>query len=58
MMRRIEAVRDRIFRGLGTAERLIEERGQVSMHWRKPLSFEEIAQMADTPEVRARPGRP
>lgn len=26
--------------------------------WRKPLSIEEVAQMADTPEVRERKGRP
>lgn len=30
----------------------------VTMQWRKPLSFDEVAQMAPTPEVRAREGRP
>lgn len=62
--RKIEAMRDRILFGLGSSEPLIpveqEERAmlKVSMQWRKPLSFEEIAQMAQTPEVRLRPGRP
>lgn len=29
-----------------------------AMHWRKPLSIEEVNRMAPTDEVRARPGRP
>jgi hypothetical protein len=70
MRRRIEHVRDRIMRGLGTQEALIEEllpeeivRGEfgrpaVSVNWRKPLSPAEVAQLAPTPEVRERPGRP
>lgn len=43
---------------LGTNEALIEERGDVLPHWRKPLTLAEVNQMAQTPEVRARPGRP
>jgi hypothetical protein len=30
----------------------------VTMQWRKPLSIEEVARMAPTPEVRERAGRP
>lgn len=62
--RRIEAVRDTIFRGLGSNEALIYEDmtdfnpGTIIGTWRKPLSFAEINQMAPTEEVRARPGRP
>lgn len=57
-------MRDRILYGLGTSERVIPAEGEeramlsVTMQWRKPLSIEEVAQLADTPEVRARPGRP
>ena len=59
LLRKIEHVRDRIMRGLGTVEALIPEdiRG-VAHHWRKPLSIEEVNQMAMTPEVRGRQGRP
>jgi hypothetical protein len=52
-------------RGLGTDEPYIMEEmsghlGQlaVSVHWRKPLRIDEVNQMAETPEVIARPGRP
>ena len=47
-------------RGLGTDEGWIEEPGPTgrALTWRKPLSITEINQMAPTPEVRARPGRP
>ena len=67
---RIAHIRDRIMRGLGTAEPLIEEvlsealtlrefgRMPVSVSWRKPLRLDEINQLAPTAEVRARPGRP
>lgn len=62
--RRIEAVRDRILRSLGTDEPLIEESAAMiygmralSVSWRKPLSIAEINQMTPTPEVIARPGR-
>jgi hypothetical protein len=60
----METIRDSIFRALGTTEPVIapddEERAalMVTMQWRKPLSIVEINQMAETPEVRARPGRP
>lgn len=49
---------------LGSSEPLIpasdEERAYLRfiMSWRKPLSFDEVAQIAPTPDVRARPGRP
>lgn len=60
----MEALRDRVLFGLGSPEPIIPVEGEeramlnVTMQWRKPLSIEEIAQMAQTPEVRARPGRP
>jgi len=38
-------------------EVLLVHPGAVSANWRKPLSLSEVAQMAPTPEVRARPGR-
>lgn len=62
--RKIEAVRDRIFFGIGSSEPLIPVKGEerallrITMQWRKPLSFEEIARLAPTEEVRQRPGRP
>lgn len=66
--RRVEAIRDRIFRGVGTEEALIPvndlemaaELGfnPVTAQWRKPLSIDEMAKMAPTEEVRARQGRP
>jgi hypothetical protein len=57
--RRIEHMRDRIARGLGTRELgLIEDRdATVTRQWRWPLSIEEVNQLAPTAEVRARPGR-
>ena len=68
MWRRIEATRDRIMRGVGTREPFIGEDVQEmaaalgtspsAMHWRKPLSIEEVNRMAPTEEVRTRPGRP
>ena len=57
-MARLEAKRDDIFERLGTGEKLIPEHTAYTLTWRKPLSLEEINQMAPTPEVRARPGRP
>lgn len=67
-VRKVEAIRDNLFKGIGTNELiimtdinlLIEELGRdfTSLQWRKPLSIEEIARMADTPEVRERKGRP
>jgi hypothetical protein len=61
MLRRIEAIRDRIFDGIGTTEAVIEEPMGLLMHtaqWRKPLSIPEINRMAPTVEVRERRGRP
>jgi hypothetical protein len=64
----MEALRDRIMFNVGTSEPFIGEDVQEiadvlgvsprAMHWRKPLSIEEINRMAQTPEVRERPGRP
>ena len=66
--RRIEHIRDRVLRGLGTTEPAIAEdvaafaaalgASPKAMHWRKPLSLMEINQMAPTAEVREREGRP
>lgn len=62
--RKMETIRDRILFGLGSSEPIIPVEGaeravlKTSMQWRKPLSIVEINQMAPTPEVRARPGRP
>lgn len=57
-------MRDRVMFGLGTDEPYIMEEmtgmlGEraVSVHWRKPLRLDEVAQMAPTEEVRARQGR-
>ena len=66
MHRAIEAVRDRIFDRCGTREPLFEVGpdahpigySPVTRQWRKPLSIEEVARMAPTPEVRERKGRP
>jgi hypothetical protein len=67
MARQVEAVRDRIFAMCGSAEAVIPLTDyeaaalgatRVTMQWRKPLSLTEVAQLAPTPEVRARPGRP
>lgn len=62
--RRAEALRDRLMRGIGTDEPWITEDtrdvlGDMarSVHYRRPLTLAEVAQMAPTPEVRARPGR-
>lgn len=57
MMRAAEALRDRIMHRLGADEPWVTEQGGVVMHWRRPLSIAEVAQMAETPEVRERPGR-
>lgn len=59
--RRVEHIRDRILRGLGTDEALIEDTTPgvvISRQWRKPLRIDEAAQLAQTPEVRERRGRP
>ena len=55
---KMQFIRDTIMQGVGTTEAFIPEKGTSAMHWRKPLSLEEINRMAPTPEVRARAGRP
>jgi hypothetical protein len=67
-VRHLEAVRDRILYRAGTSEPFVTDdpatvEGEtgvrmVAMHWRKPLSLEEVNQMAPTPAVRTRQGRP
>lgn len=54
----VEMLMDRVMSRLGTKEDVIPDHTTSAMQWRKPLSVEEINQMAPTPEVRARPGRP
>jgi hypothetical protein len=63
-LRQMEAIRDRIMRGLGTDEPwVVEHMGHVigdraiAMHYRRPLRIEEVNQMARTPETIMRPGR-
>lgn len=63
--RKAEAVRDRIMRGVGTDEAWVVEElsaqlGEtaVAVHYRRPLRVDEVADMAPTPEVKLRPGRP
>ena len=61
LRREVEAARDRIMRGVGTDEALIEAVGEgniSTIQWRKPLSIEEVGRMAPTPEARERKGRP
>ena len=62
--RKAEALRDKIMRGVGTAEKwVIEEMSQElgmlasAVHYRRPLRIDEIARMAPTPEVKNREGR-
>ena len=62
--RKVEAIRDRIMRGIGTDEPFIQEDmvdmmcdRAVSVHWRKPLRIDEVAQLLPTMEVKQRPGR-
>lgn len=46
--------------GTGTVEPWIRDDWpglQYSMQWRKPMRIDEVNQLADTPEVRSRPGR-
>lgn len=67
MVRKIEAVRDRIMFKVGTDEPFIHEnlieiaaatdRAPVAMHWRKPLALTEVNRMAPTADVRERRGR-
>lgn len=52
-------------RNLGTDEPYVMEEmtgmlglRAIAVHWRKPLRIDEVNQMAPTPEVLSRPGRP
>ena len=56
-MRKLEALRDKIMRGVGTEEEWVAEAGTVAMHYRRPLRLDEVNRMAPTEEVRSRPGR-
>jgi len=64
--RQMQALRDRLMFGCGTDEPwyldelVLRTLGAAAkaVHWRKPLAIPEINQMAPTPEVRARQGRP
>jgi hypothetical protein len=63
--RKAEALRDQVMRGAGTDEPWFQEdmtdvlgERAVSVNYRKPLRLDEVNQMAPTPEVRLRPGRP
>lgn len=66
MVREIEAMKDRIYAMCGTDEAAIVAavhefpalNERVTMQWRWPLTIAEVAQMAPTPEVRERKGRP
>lgn len=59
MHRLVENARDAVLEMCGTAEPVIEETALIATRqFRKPLSLEEVNQMAPTPEVRARQGRP
>lgn len=64
ILRRLEAYKSSIFHNIGSSEAVIPVEGEeramlkVTLQWRKPLSFDEVNQMAQTPEVRGRPGRP
>lgn len=57
-------MRDQVMHGLGTGEPYVmEEMTQwlgeraVSVHWRRPLRIDEMAQMAPNVDVRQRMGR-
>jgi hypothetical protein len=63
--RKLEVVRDQIMRGTGTdepwfMEHMADQLGEaaIAVHYRKPLTIEEINRMGQTPEVRRRVGRP
>ena len=56
---RMLRIRDHVFAALGqSAGAFVEERTRNAIHFRLPLRVDEIAQLAPTAEVRARPGRP
>lgn len=46
MLRRAETIRDRIMKGIGTNEPWATEAGDLAMHYRKPLTANEINQIA------------
>jgi hypothetical protein len=58
LRRKAEHICEKILRHLGTNESVIHEPGTVAPHWRKPLRLEEINELAPTPDVRKRKGRP
>ncbi len=52
-------------RGVGTDESWVVEdmsgdygMQAIAVHYRRPLRVDEVNQMAETPEVKTRPGRP
>lgn len=59
MMRRAEAIRNKIMRGVGTDEPWVTEVGPLgtTMNYRRPLRVDEVNRMAPTAEVKAREGR-
>lgn len=61
LYRMVEEARDRIMRGVGTDEPLMQAIGEgntSTLQWRKPLRIDEVNRMAPTPEVLERKGRP
>jgi hypothetical protein len=72
MWRKMQALRDKLMRGVGTDEPFVAEdlralanvvgsaygREPQAMQWRKPLRIDEINQLAPTAEGRERRGRP
>lgn len=60
LWRKMEALRDKMRRSIGTDEPFFEERygpDAVAMQWRWPLRLDEVNQMAPTSAVRLREGR-
>ena len=62
-MRKAEALRDKLMRDIGSSEPWISEdisaqigMAAVAVHYRRPLSMSEVAQMGPTREVIDRPG--
>lgn len=53
-----EAIRDRIMHCTGTDEPWVTEVTSRTVQYRRPLRIDEVNQLAPTPEVRERPGRP
>lgn len=57
-------MRDQLMRGIGTSEPWITEDHSAqwgmaakAVHYRRPLTLQEVAQMGRTPETIQRPGR-